>query len=78
MKILAVLALAVAVQGCDQIRSRMTLSEPEPVARLDPVDIEVVAEVTIAGPRAVVERIIARVVEQEPRVLTLVKKEQID
>lgn len=77
MKILAVLAL-VSIAGCDQVQSRLALQEPEPVARLDPVNIEVVAEVTIAGPRSVVEGIINRVVESEPRILTAVKKEQIE
>lgn len=77
MKILAVFAVA-TLAGCDQVQSRLALTEPEPATRLRPVNIEVIAEVTIAGPRSVVEGIIDRVVEQEPRVLTAVKKEQLE
>ena len=73
MKIIAVLAAAVILQGCEQVRWRITGTTPEPAERLADTDIDTVAEITLAGPRDRVEQMLHLIVERDPQVMTLVE-----
>ena len=73
MKIITVLAAALILQGCEQVRWRITGTTPPPAERLADTDIDTVAEITLAGPRDRVEQMLYLIVERDPQVMTLVE-----
>ena len=73
MKIIAVLAAAVILQGCEQVQWRITGITPLPAERLADMDIDTVAEITLAGPKDRVEKMLHLIVERDPQVMTLVE-----
>ena len=73
MKIITVLAAALILQGCEQVRWRITGTTPLPAERLADTDIDTVAEITLAGPRDRVEQMLHLIVERDPQVMTLVE-----
>ena len=73
MKIITVLAAALILQGCEQVQWRITGTTPLPAERLADTDIDTVAEITLAGPRDRVEKMLHLIVERDPQVMTLVE-----
>lgn len=70
--------LAVMLAGCDQIKSRVDGTLPEPLARANHIPFDTVATITIAGPRDRVERIISSIAERDPRVMTAVEIQPVE
>lgn len=73
MKILATVSAVLFIAGCEQVTWRMGGDPPEPAARLQDIDIDTVATVTIAGQKDRVERILHLIVERDPEVVTMVE-----